>query len=129
MRLFSAGLISDLLLVKELVLLIFLVSSPVGWSFLAVSNLTVVRAEVVGLFALKARPSFPDSPVDFAACSLELVKVGLWGPYFDSSVALDVALRVKVKDDDWGNPLGFSIEGAFFIIISRFINPPLSSYL
>ena len=128
MRLFSAGFNSDLLLVKELVLLIFLVSSPVGWSFLS-ADLTVVRAEVVGGFALKARPSFPDSPVDFDACSLELVKVGLWGPYFDSSLALGAALRVKVKDYDWDSPLGFSNEGAFFIIISRFINPPLSSYL
>ena len=125
MRLFSAGFNSDLLLGKELVLLIFLVSSPVGWSFLAASDLTVGRAEVVGLFALKARPSFPDS----AGAFVDLVKVGFWGPYFDSSLALDGALRVKVKDDDWDNPLGFSNEGAFFIIISRFINPPLSSYL
>ena len=125
MRLFSAGFNSDLLLGKELVLLIFLVSSPVGWSFLAASDLTVGRAEVVGLFALKARPSFPDS----AGAFVDLVKVGFWGPYFDSSLALDGALRVRVKDCDWDNPLGFSNEGAFFIIISRFINPPLSSYL
>ena len=124
MRLFSAGFNSDLLLGKELVLLIFLVSSPVGWSFLS-ADLTVVRAEVVGLFALKARPSFPDS----AGAFVDLVKVGFWGPYFDSSLALDGALRVRVKDCDWDNPLGFSNEGAFFIIISRFINPPLSSYL
>ena len=127
MRLFSAGFNSDLLLVKELVLLIFLVSSPVGWSFLATSDLTVARAGVEGLFALKAKPSFPDSAGAFV--DLELVKVGLWGPYFDSSFALGAALRVKVKDYDWDNPLGFSNEGAFFIIISRFINPPLSSYL
>ena len=125
MRLFSAGFISDLLLVKELVLLIFLVSSPVGWSFLATSDLTVARAGVEGLFALKAKPSFPDS----AGAFVDLVKVGFWGPYFDSSLALDAALRVRVKDYDWDNPLGFSNEGAFFIIISRFINPPLSSYL
>lgn len=125
MRLFSAGLNSDLLLGKELVLLIFLVSSPVGWSFLATSDLTVARAGVEGLFALKAKPSFPDS----AGAFVDLVKVGFWGPYFDSSLGLDATLRVKVKDYDWDNPLGFSNEGAFFIIISRFINPPLSSYL